>query len=360
MSTPVKPDITPYLEAIESAVLGEEVRGSIHDAIKAVNDYADEFYTDAQEQAAAAAQSASNASGSATTASNKATAAAGSATAAAASAAAAEAAVNNAPARFLENIGFVRNNYIKAPYDITEVTDKGVTFTARPNGIIRISGTNSGGAAKVTLKSSVPVRRNYYFYLGLLEVERSGAISVNDIEISMSAGVGTYAADLDQSGIKCSGNADEYTLKLTAQVNTGSGYIDVYPMALDYYNITDIIEQIYTSLSRKQPLLTFDDAPTAESSNPVKSSGIKTALDAKQGTLTFDDAPTAESNNPVKSGGIKTALDAKQGTLTFDETPTANSNNPVKSKGIKTALDGKQNALGLYIEDGYICQSISS
>lgn len=31
----------------------------------------------------------------------------------------------------------------------------------------------------------------------------------------------------------------------------------------------------------------------------------------KQDKLTFDDAPTAGSNNPVKSGGIKTALDTK-------------------------------------------------
>lgn len=89
MSTPVKPDITPYLEAIENAVYGEEVRGSIHDAIEAVNDYADEFYTDAQEQAQAAANSASSASGYATTASNKAGEASASATAAGNSATAA-------------------------------------------------------------------------------------------------------------------------------------------------------------------------------------------------------------------------------------------------------------------------------
>ena len=31
----------------------------------------------------------------------------------------------------------------------------------------------------------------------------------------------------------------------------------------------------------------------------------------KQDTLTFDDAPTANSNNPVKSGGVKSALDLK-------------------------------------------------
>lgn len=70
-----------------------------------------------------------------------------------------------------------------------------------------------------------------------------------------------------------------------------------------------------------------------------------TALAGKQNTLTFDSTPTANSTNPVTSGGIKTALDAKQNTLTFDNTPTTGSNNPVKSWGIKSALDSLQLAV---------------
>ena len=74
---------------------------------------------------------------------------------------------------------------------------------------------------------------------------------------------------------------------------------------------------------------------------------IDTALAGKQNTLTFDSAPTASSTNPVESGGVKTALDAKQDTLTFDTTPTANSTNPVTSGGIQTALDEKANTADL-------------
>jgi hypothetical protein len=37
----------------------------------------------------------------------------------------------------------------------------------------------------------------------------------------------------------------------------------------------------------------------------------KADSDDVQTLLTFDDAPTANSDNPVKSGGIKTALDGK-------------------------------------------------
>ena len=68
-------------------------------------------------------------------------------------------------------------------------------------------------------------------------------------------------------------------------------------------------------------------------------------VEGKQDALTFDNMPTANSDNPVKSKGIKsyvdTGLSGKQGTLTFDSTPTANSNNPVKSGGIKTYVDNQ-------------------
>ena len=72
---------------------------------------------------------------------------------------------------------------------------------------------------------------------------------------------------------------------------------------------------------------------------------VDDGLSTKQNTLTFDDNPTENSSNPVKSGGIYTALSGKQNTLTFDDNPTENSSNPVKSGGVYTALSGKQNTL---------------
>lgn len=46
---------------------------------------------------------------------------------------------------------------------------------------------------------------------------------------------------------------------------------------------------------------------------PVEDAGFATTeeLESKQDVLTFDNAPTANSNNPVKSGGVKSALDQK-------------------------------------------------
>lgn len=121
-----------------------------------------------------------------------------------------------------------------------------------------------------------------------------------------------------------------------------------------------------TDLSAYQTKLTFDTTPTADSTNPVTSGGVKSYVDSKvlsggsggtvdlsgyQTKLTFDTSPTAGSTNPVTSGGIKTWVEAKgyltthqdisgkQDKLTFDTTPTANSTNPVTSGGIKSYVD---------------------
>lgn len=50
-----------------------------------------------------------------------------------------------------------------------------------------------------------------------------------------------------------------------------------------------------------------DVTPTANSKKMLTSGGAKAALDEKQDTLSFDDAPTENSNNPVKSGGVYSA-----------------------------------------------------
>ena len=104
-------------------------------------------------------------------------------------------------------------------------------------------------------------------------------------------------------------------------------------------------------LSFKQNKLTFDSTPTASSSNPVTSGGIKTAIDSavstlntaisgKQDALTFDSAPTDSSTNPVTSGGVYTALAGKQATLQYDSAPTSSSQKMVKSGDLYNAFAG--------------------
>ena len=120
-----------------------------------------------------------------------------------------------------------------------------------------------------------------------------------------------------------------------------------------YYTETEM----NTLLAAKQDTLTFDTAPTANSTNPVTSGGVKTALDGKAASNHNHDGVYAASDHNHDStyaavdhthddryyteSETDTLLAAKQNTLTFDTAPTANSTNPVTSGGVKTALDGK-------------------
>lgn len=89
---------------------------------------------------------------------------------------------------------------------------------------------------------------------------------------------------------------------------------------------------------------TVQDNLNAHAENTIKhiTAAERTAWNGKQNALTFDTAPTAGSTNPVTSGGVKAALDDVQSGLVLDDTPTANSSNLVKSGGVKSALDLKQ------------------
>lgn len=113
--------------------------------------------------------------------------------------------------------------------------------------------------------------------------------------------------------------------------------------------LNEFEQYVETALDGKQDKLTWDETPTAGSTNPVYSKGIKTYVDdglaGKQDVLTFDSVPTDGSTNPVESNGIYDALAGKQDTLTFDSVPTDGSSNPVESNGIYDALAGKQDTL---------------
>lgn len=58
-----------------------------------------------------------------------------------------------------------------------------------------------------------------------------------------------------------------------------------------------------------------DTTPTANSEKYITSGGVAAALAAKQGTLTFDNAPTDGSNNPVKSDGVYDSDEAIRGSI---------------------------------------------
>lgn len=186
----------------------------------------------------------------------------------------------------------------------------------------------------------------------------------------------------------------------TTAIENFQEVIDFLDGVTDDETLIGKITALQTAINGKQPMLTFDNAPTAGSNNPVKSGGVKTALDAKVNTetgkgLSSNDYTTAEKTklqnlptNPVRSisvnGEAQTMGDngnvnitvqtgsqvdpstsspsmdgtayvgtstryaredhvhphdtSKQDALTYDNAPTENSNNMVKSGAIYTAL----------------------
>lgn len=205
----------------------------------------------------------------------------------------------------------------------------------------------------------------------------------------------------------------------TAATNDAKGQkIDAtYEKIVDASNVHTSLQNSINGLSTgKQDKLTFDKAPTANSSNPVTSGGIKTALDTKpdktgegasgtwginitgnaktatkatqdasgnvitttyakkseipsvsvkgvkisgsasnltpdtSGIVTIPAIPTKVSTFTNDSGYLTTHQDLSgyQTKLTFDSTPTANSSNPVTSAGIKAAIDAKTVDLSNY------------
>lgn len=100
-------------------------------------------------------------------------------------------------------------------------------------------------------------------------------------------------------------------LELKSVIEAGGGGVEDYGGLTGKPQINSVtLKSGNNSLSDLgvQSELTFDNAPTENSDNPVKSGGIFSALSNKQNTLTFDNAPTENSNNPVKSGGVYTAV----------------------------------------------------
>lgn len=93
----------------------------------------------------------------------------------------------------------------------------------------------------------------------------------------------------------------------------------------------------------------IDTTPTAGSSNPVTSDGIKTALDSKVDNVTgkqlsTEDYTTAEK---TKLGGIE----AEANKTIIDSALDGTSTNPVQNKVVKTALDEKVDSSDIVTTD---------
>lgn len=167
---------------------------------------------------------------------------------------------------------------------------------------------------------------------------------VSDLESKISA-IPKFAIsvvdDLPTSGI----SATTIYLKKTSTTETGNLYTEyIYvnnaweSLGTQTLDLSDYATKTYVD-TKIAGVITEAQVNTLISNalaSYVKSSEL--AAIAKSGKLS--DA-TQDSTHRVVTDTEKSTWNAKQNALTFDSTPTANSSNPVTSKGIKSALDAK-------------------
>ena len=196
--------------------------------------------------------------------------------------------------------------------------------------VLTIDPTISDGSTNPVQNKAIALKLSDYYTKDQIDaiVAALDTLSLEPVEQLPTEDISTTTIYLLETATP--GTYEQYLYLNNTWVLLGSTDVDLS----NYYNKS----QVDTLLLTKQAVLTFDNAPTSGSDNPVKSGGIYTALAGKQDTLTFDNAPTEDSDNPVKSGGVYAALEDKQDELTFDNEPVLNSDNPVKSGGVYSGL----------------------
>lgn len=108
--------------------------------------------------------------------------------------------------------------------------------------------------------------------------------------------------------------------------------------AEDIANIKTVIPSTASSTNQLAPKKYVDDADTALDG---RVSDLEDLI-PNNASVTNQLATKAEINNVYTKTEVDTKLDDKQDTLTFDNEPTAGSSNPVKSNGIYTITNGLQ------------------
>lgn len=182
----------------------------------------------------------------------------------------------------------------------------------------------------------------------LFTLNMETASSVRSIK-ETGGGGGTYNYnDLENkpqiNSVGLSGNKSSSDLGLQSALDASQ---------LDAVN-SGITSAKVTAFEGKQDAITSNNKLSADlvddttTTNKFVTVADKTAWNAKQNALTFDNVPTRNSNNPVKSGGIYTALSGKQDTidnLATIESGAAAGATAVQPTILDSALALKQDAL---------------
>mgnify|MGYP006874631910 CR=1 FL=1 len=136
---------------------------------------------------------------------------------------------------------------------------------------------------------------------------------------------------------------DSSTYVVTATLKNKNGDTLGTPQTIDLPLETVVVGGSYDD-STKKVILTLKNGNTVEFSVADLVDGLQPEITANN-KLSSDLVDDTNHTNKFVTSSEKSAWNGKQDALTFDNSPTANSNNPVKSGGIYTALSGKENTI---------------
>jgi hypothetical protein len=280
------------------------------------------------------------------------------------------------------NIGVVGNLTAQGQVSGASLFSSGLVSGANLEATGTITGTtlqvnNSAGNQIIALGTGNSI------FSGVLcgNITSSGSISTTTGQIGTTSGsISTSSGDI----ITSTGDITAPSGTISAGTISATGASGTITAPIIIQGTTNLLNEINT----KQDTLTFDTAPTAGSTNPVTSQGIKTYVDNSTPSITatapinysggvisgtFDSVPTNSSINFLNSNVIYDALALKQDLITASTALTCDAltassltttgtlnltgGNPIVNAGVYNGVGNIISSAGDVIGDNFITNS---
>ena len=296
--------------------------------------------TSASDSASSAASSAASASDSRDKASEYKTSASGSATAAASSASSASTAATNAKAAM--NTASTAATNAKAAMNTANTAASSASTSATSASTSASNAAKAEVAAKAAQAEAEKARDDANSAVTKLTGVMKYAGQVDDYsdlsdKTKNKGDVWNVVNADDAHGVKA---GDNVVWNGTDWDNL-SGYVDLSAFAQK-----DDYQKVITSATANGATITFNhkDGTTSTATVNNVASSVSATNDAKGQKIDTTYEKIADASNVHTS--LQNSINTKQDKLTFDTAPTANSSNPVTSDGVKKALDNKPDKTG--------------
>lgn len=173
----------------------------------------------------------------------------------------------------------------------------------------------------------------------------SEGIPESDLDSSTQSKInaGSIAYHKPQEGIPSSDMAQE----VQESLHKADTAIQEHQSLGNYYNKTEVNELLDGKQNTIDDLQSIREGAEAGSNAYQKPEGNIPYSDLSSGVQALLDKANAAApqETTYNKDEVNSALAGKQNALTFDDVPTENSSNPVKSGGIYSALSGKQDTI---------------